>query len=240
MQTDLKILYEDDDLYIIDKAAGIHSVMLKNGGVSIAELLLTKNPDLAKVSNHSGDAGLVQRLDFDTSGCLLAAKNRATWEKLFLMLKNGEIKKTYLAIVEGIFNGPKVVDTFIASRSRHATKVQVLRKETPRSQKAHSEFFPKEINQEQQLSLVEGHAPIARRHQIRAHLSYLGFPLVGDVLYGSKHTLPEFFQRGFFLHAASLSFRHPVLDKELLISSPAPTILKDICALLREKDLGSK
>ena len=223
---EIKILYEDDDLYVIDKPAGIHSVMLEDGGPSVAELLLKRDPDLAKVSNHAGDAGLVQRLDFDTSGCLLAAKNKAIWDKLFLMLKNGEIKKSYLALVEGIFSEPKVVDTFIASRSRHSKKVQVLRKETPRSQKAHSEFFPKEINQDQQISLVEGHAPTARRHQIRAHLAYLGYPLVGDSLYGSKHSLPETFKRSFFLHAATLSFKHPILNRELSIISESSLSLR--------------
>jgi 23S rRNA pseudouridine1911/1915/1917 synthase len=213
------ILYEDDDLYVIDKPAGIHSVMLEGGGISIAELLLEQNPALAKISKNPNDAGLVQRLDLDTSGCLLAAKNKNTWEKLFLMLKNGEIKKSYLAVVEGIFAEPQVVESFIAPRSRHSKKVQVLRKEKPRSLSAYSEFFPKEINQEQQISLVEGHAPTARRHQIRAHLAYLGFPLVGDVLYGSKRTLPNDFKRSFFLHAATLSFKHPTLETELLISS---------------------
>ncbi len=218
----IPILYEDDDLCVLDKPAGIHSVMLEGGGASIAELLLAQNPKLASVSNNPNDAGLVQRLDYDTSGCLLVAKNKDSWEKLFFMLKSGEIKKTYLALVEGIFDEPKTVETFMASRSRHAKKVQVLRKEKPRSLKAYSEFFPKEIDQKQRISLVEGHAPTARRHQIRAHLAYLGHPLVGDSLYGSERTLPRHLKRRFLLHAESLLFTHPHQGQELLISSPLP------------------
>jgi len=220
LKTNFPILYEDEELFIISKPAGLHSVMLKKSeNISLAELLLNNNPFLAEVSNKTEDAGLLQRLDYDTSGCILGAKNKSAWDALFNALKNGQIQKTYLAISEGIFKENTELRTFIGEKGRHSHKVQIIR--TPHQKRileAFSIFSPLSNNKDLNLSLILASAPTARRHQIRAHLAYLGFPLLGDTLYGAMNSY-YFSKRGFFLHANQLTLNHPSSKKILSINS---------------------
>ncbi|MGI6524622.1 MAG: RluA family pseudouridine synthase [Bdellovibrionota bacterium] len=218
-----EVLFEDDDLFVLNKQAAIHSVMLTDSDLddSVAKYLNDTFPFLREVSDKVEDGALVHRLDFDTSGCLLGAKKRSVWLSLFEALKNGEIHKTYLALVEGRLITPRHLETFIGAKGRHSKKVQVVRdKRFDRTLPAVSDFFPLKFYKESDTSLVLAKAPTARRHQIRAHLSYIGFPLIGDILYGSKRKFEFSDKRSFFLHAKSLKFKHPVTGEGVIVEAP--------------------
>ena len=226
----LEILYEDNDIFVINKPAMLYSVMLKEdeNQSSLAKILLQDNPWLALVSNKKEDAGLLQRLDFETSGCILGAKNAKVWQILFNKLKAGEIHKTYLAMVEGSFKEKVHLETFLGSKGRHSQKVQIIRNpRQARTLPASSDFFPYSYNEKENISLVLAKVPTARRHQIRAHLSYLGYPLLGDTLYGSRKSFSFDQNRKFFLHAMLLEFPHPITKNELKIESTIQDYLRN-------------
>ena len=223
----LQFLYEDKDIFVVLKPQGIHSVRLPaGGGTSVADLLLEHNPILCEASRTPLDAGLVQRLDFETSGIMLGAKHRSIWDALFKSLLQGEIKKTYLAVIEGTLPEEAVrVSSYIGSPHRGARKMKVYTSRPPASARAlegTTDFSPLRCDKDLDISVVRASASPARRHQIRVHAAHLGHPLVGDSLYGStmeRAPTRESIQRQFFLHAATLSLRHPTLDTPIAITS---------------------
>jgi 23S rRNA-/tRNA-specific pseudouridylate synthase len=166
----------------------------------------------------------VQRLDFATSGILLGAKDRPTWDALYKALSAGEIKKSYVALVEGQIAEPLTVSTFIGSPHRGAKKMKIYsRPPSPpvRALPGDTKFENLAYLAPFDLSIVKAAASPARRHQIRAHAAYAGHPLVGDTLYGSRRTVGALCSepREFFLHAWILKFTHPVTGKLLELES---------------------
>lgn len=236
------LLYEDDDLLIVNKPCGIHSVEQRESDcASVAAALASYLPSLRTVSRDPLESGLVQRLDFETSGALIAAKNSSVWQRLRELLQEGEIKKHYLLLVEGIMTRSAEVSTLLGSRYRHSKKVSLLDEHSGSSGSritnirsalpAETNFQPLWSSADLHVTLLEARAPTARRHQIRAHAAHLGHPLLGDELYGSKRALAAVLgdQRppgvpGFFLHAERVEFLHPGNDSTLKISAPVPLL----------------
>ncbi len=218
----LNFLYEDTDIFVVYKPAGLHSVRLPNGGgSSLADLLLAHNPELKNASRSPGDAGLVQRLDLETSGVMLGAKNRAMWEALFQALRDGAITKHYVALVEGRIDTRCEIASYLGSPHRGAKKVKVYLREPAASVRAlygSTLVEPISFDPIRNQTLVRVAASPARRHQVRAHLAHLGHPLVGDTLYGASSTLKS--DRGFFLHAETIAFIHPKTHAEMVVRSP--------------------
>ncbi len=231
----LKFLYSDDALFVLDKPAGLHSVDLpKSKGNSLASLLLAEQPELAQVSQKAEDAGLVQRLDFDTSGCILGARNASCWNILFQELKILSIAKTYLVLLEGRLSD-QTFRSFLGNKKASSKKVKNYISKPPTGVRAlagETTFKTLAYNSELNISLVKASASLARRHQIRAHSSYLKAPLLGDELYGSERKLqdllPDLGNRGFFLHAQTLSFTHPMTNKAMTIEAPTPEALNGL------------
>ncbi len=217
----LQFLYEDTDIFAVYKPAGLHSVRLPNGGgLSLADLLLAHDPELRSAARTPEDAGLVQRLDLETSGVVLGAKNRVTWEKLFGALREGAITKHYVALVEGRVDTQREFASYLGSPHRGAKKVKVYLSEPATSVRAlygSTLIQPISYDTVRNETLVRVTASPARRHQVRAHLAYLGHPLVGDTLYGARSALSD--ARTFFLHAELVSFHHPVTGAERTIHS---------------------
>jgi len=215
---------------LINKPAEIHSVKLSNSEApSIAEILLDKNPDCSKISQRPEDAGLINRLDFETSGILIAAKKKKTWNKLRQMIQDGKIKKGYIALLEGRLPESISIDNFIGSPNRGASKVRVYKKRpysTSRVLQAQSILAPLEYLKEIDCTIAEISAPTARRHQVRAHSASIGHPLVGDKLYGSNRELSQLLKREglppFFLHALWLELQHPETGELLTKRCPPP------------------
>ncbi len=222
---DLDFLFNDESIFAVYKPAGIHSVRIPSGGgQSIADLLCHHNPELEHAAPSPLDAGLVQRLDLETSGILLGAKTRELWQALHDSLLAGAITKSYVAVVSGHVASKVSVTSYIGSPHRGAQKVKIYEKEPAkkaRALKGTTLFSPLVYISDREATLVEAVASPARRHQIRAHAAHLGHPLVGDSLYGSTKQLAELSAqpRAFFLHAWKLSFQHPLSTKTICLEA---------------------
>lgn len=201
------IVYEDNQFLVLDKPGGIHSVRQENNSdYSLALWLIERDPEAGRVAIRPGDAGLVQRLDFETSGLILAAKDKESWQNLREQLMQGKIEKRYHCLLEGKLPEQEVsVSNFIGSPYRSGSKVRVYEKmpgKPHRALAASTKFSTKGVAPKSSNTLVEVTVATARRHQIRAHAAYLGHPLVGDKLYGSKSSMGVEFSSAFYLQAS--------------------------------------
>lgn len=219
-------LYNDGDIFAVYKPAGSHSVQLrKGGGWSIADELLRESPFLAQASEKPGDAGLINRLDEETSGILLGATSRSVWEKLYKQAHHGDVHKKYALIVEGRVTQEFSITSFIGTPHRGASKVKVYEKRPPswaRALEGTTSYSPHQHIPLHNVTILLASASPARRHQVRAHAAHLGIPLIGDSLYGSTRPLPPIVKssRRFFLHAYHISFQHPILGTRITVESP--------------------
>lgn len=224
-----EIIYQDKNLLVLNKPAGLHSVRQKGSeNFSVAQWLIQKDSSLEQIGN-SGDAGLVQRLDFDTSGLLIAAKDNSIWEALHKLIMQGGLKKYYFCLVEGIPEEKNIeIKSFIGSPYRRASKVKVYKKnpgKPHRALAAKTNFSLLSFNKKSKFSLFKAEASTARRHQIRAHAAAIGHPLVGDSLYGAKQILDQY-DAGFYLQASFISFLHPLTGKKLEFMLQIPDAIK--------------
>ena len=225
-----EFLLNDAELFAVAKPASLHSVMQpRSDNLSVAELLLESYPALKTAAPKGEDAGLVNRLDYDTSGILLGAWSRGAWERLSTLLKSGEITKSYHVILEGNLASPRRISGWIGSPYRRGSKVRVYSSAPPKSVRAlpaTSEVHPVCYDKEADCTLALVDCAVARRHQVRAHCAALGHPLLGDLLYGSARRLIELAHadesRGFFLHAGRASFYHPMTQERVTLEAPLP------------------
>ena len=204
----------------IKKPSCVHSVnsAKKTENHSIAEILIKNNPKAKLVSIKPEDGGLVNRLDYETSGIILAAKDRKTWGLMREKFKKSEIKKTYLAVMEGKVPESIKVENYIGSGGRNSKKVKVFSYKPPLKYRASAAatFFKRlKYNKENNTSLVEARIITGVRHQIRAHAKFIKHPLAGDKLYGSVFDSTDVF----FLHSSGLEFLHPCTGEKLIIKS---------------------
>ncbi len=205
----LDVLLEKDGYVVVDKPAGVPSHPLKEGELgTLAGALVARYPEMRGVGYRNREPGILHRLDTDTSGVMLAARDQETFDALRRQLQAGQIEKRYLARCQGIVPAPIVIDTPIANDPRDRRKVRACidprEIKRLRAQAARTELLvstPAEHG-----SLVEVRADNARRHQIRVHLASIGHPLLGDTLYGGL-TLENLDRH--LLHAASITFTDP-------------------------------
>ena len=243
----LSILYEDDHLAVIDKPAGmmVHAGSgatddERNQGTLVNALLHHFN----KLSNVGGELrpGIVHRLDKQTSGIIVVAKDDSTHRKLGEMFSGRELEKTYLALVHGnivpdntTINLP--IGRDLVRRTRMTTR-RSLESEGVRPAVSHVKVLERiRSTRYGQFTLVEVRIETGRTHQIRVHLQSLGHPVVGDTLYGAPHNIGQApdtlsLDRN-FLHAAKLVFQHPRIKKTMTMESPLPPELESLLNVLR-------
>lgn len=203
------IIFEDDNLMVINKPTNIHSSSIPSSKEESIVTHLRKNfPDLDSVND---ECGLLQRLDFETTGCLMVAKNPTAFKYYKNLIKKKHIEKQYLILVKGRFFDKKTTEGYIGSRYRRSKKVSVVENSKDRFLFAKTSFSLEKYIEDKNISIVKARTSTGRRHQIRAKAANLDFSLIGDVLYGSKNKLEEFFPEErnlpkFVLHASSLSF----------------------------------
>jgi len=209
----LELLYEDEDLLVVNKPAGmvVHAGADHEQG-TLVNALLHHSAHLS--AQDSFRPGLVHRLDKETSGCLLIAKNDEVHAALSQLFSTRKINKTYLAITTGVPRQKKgTIDLPIGRHPVQRLKMTIRR--PPSGRHATTDY--------EVLATTTTHALIAcsphtgRMHQIRVHLQQLGHPIVGDPLYGKR----EQWQRH-LLHAWKLEFAHPKSEKKMSIEAPVP------------------
>ncbi|MFU2487620.1 RluA family pseudouridine synthase [Thauera sp. WH-1] len=215
----LPVVYEDDALLVIDKPSGkaVHG----GSGVSygVIEQLRAQRPELRMLE-------LAHRLDRETSGLLIVAKKRSALTALHDMLREGKVEKRYLTLVPGRWANPlqhvkAPLHKYLTAEGERRVRV------SEEGKAAHSVM--RLIRRWRDFSLLEVELKTGRTHQIRVHLAHLGFPLCGDDKYGdfalNKRLEGEGLKR-MFLHAAQLSFKHPISGETLAFASPLPPDLK--------------
>lgn len=214
----LDIVYEDDDLLVINKASGM--VVHPAPGHYTNTLV---NALLYRFNITSGDKmrpGIVHRLDKDTSGLMLVAKNEETHEKLSKMIGNKEVERRYLAITTGVIKTDTgTIDAPIGRDQRNRLKMQVT---DVNAKEAITHF--KVLKRYKANTLIECILETGRTHQIRVHLAYINYPIVNDPLYGKEKNCTEF---GQMLHSKSIRFNHPRTNKELYFEVDPPKEFKE-------------
>jgi len=214
-QIALEILFEDDDLLVLNKPAGL--VMHPGAGHQQHTLV---NALLAHCQNLSGIGGkerpgIVHRLDKETSGVLVVAKNDSTHRDLSKQFAARTMQKIYLALVAGVpRKSTGVIDKAIARHPVHRQRMSIARRQ---GRAAKTEY--RVLRAGAGMSLLECTLHSGRTHQIRVHLHHLAHPVLGDKLYGGKHS--GNFPRQ-MLHAWKLAFRHPRTSEVMTFEAPVP------------------
>ena len=213
----LNIIYEDDDLLIIDKPAGltVHPAP-GNPRHTLANAVLSYFPDLP-TSADATRPGIVHRLDKDTSGLIIVAKNRLALNRLADQFKAHTVLKVYIVLVKGKLSPQKgFIEAPIGRDPRNRKRMAVVEK----GRDARTEY--KVIKYVGNSSLIEVRLETGRTHQIRVHLAAIGYPVVGDVIYGVKSA---FIARQ-FLHAHRLGFKLPSSNEYKEFTSELPPDLE--------------
>ena len=251
----LDVVYEDNDLAVINKPAGmqVHAGAgatedARNRGTLVNALLHRFNA-LSEVGGELRP-GIVHRLDKETSGLIVVAKNDAAHHKLARQFSGRQVKKTYIALVQG---WPKrdvgTIDAPIARDMSRRTRM-TTRGVDGRSAVSHYKVLEKFQSAYGKFALVEVKIETGRTHQIRVHMASLGHPVVGDTLYGAAgelnpgnpgrtvgaaRALPRLSLDRNFLHAARVEFAHPASAKALSFEAPLPGELVNFMNRLRER-----
>jgi len=226
----LKIVYEDGDLVVVDKPAGlcVHPAPGHTSG-TLVNALLFRYPELSLMA--SPRPGIVHRLDMDTSGLIMIARREPA--RLFLSqeLKARRVNKRYLVLVRGrVVPEQGIIEAPLGRNPGNRKKMAVV----PGGREARTSY--RVLRHMEGFSLVEASPETGRTHQIRVHFASLGHPVVGDRLYGAKSPL---FERQ-FLHACYLGFRHPREGRWLEFTSPLPPDLEEGLKALSLKDSSAK
>jgi 23S rRNA pseudouridine1911/1915/1917 synthase len=223
----LEIVYEDDYLLIINKEAGlmVHPVGSKTEGTLVNRLLF----HIKNLSNIGGvlRPGIVHRLDKDTSGLMVVAKTEEAHIKLSEMLKEHKIKRKYLALVKGKIKEKNGTINLPIKRKSGETKMTI----SAFGRRAVTHY--KKLDEIGPFTLLEIKLETGRTHQIRTHLSYIGHPIVGDLVYGGK--TKELPLKRQFLHSYEISFNHPIIEKEIKAFSMLTFDLLNTLHILREQ-----
>jgi 23S rRNA pseudouridine1911/1915/1917 synthase len=207
----LEILFEDDDLLMLNKPPGL--VVHPGAGNQTHTLVNALLHHCTSLSGIGGKQrpGIVHRLDKETSGCLVVAKNDAAHQELARQFADREVKKIYLALVVGTFKRPR--GTIDAAIGRHPVQRKKMTVDLRRGRAAKTEY--RVVRSGGGISLVECALHSGRTHQIRVHLRHLGHAIVGDALYGKKGGAPRQ-----MLHAWKLGFSHPRSGEWLSFEAP--------------------
>ena len=214
----LDIIYENDDLLIINKPSGmvVHPAP-GNYDNTLVNALLGKY----SLSNDNLRPGIVHRLDKDTSGLMLVAKNDWAHDKLSEMIKEKQVKRTYLALVSGVINHETgTIDAPIGRDTRTREKMMIT---DINSKNAVTHF--KVLERFKNHTLIECYLETGRTHQIRVHMAYIGYPIVNDFIYGKEKIDKEF---GQLLHSKRIEFNNPRDNNHLLYEVDAPNKFYEI------------
>ena len=228
----LDIRYEDEDMLVINKPAGmvVHPAVGHSSG-TLVNAILAHCPDLPGIGGEKRP-GIVHRLDKETSGLIVIAKNELALRHLQAQFKDRTVGKQYLALVDGQVQPPTaLIDAPIGRDPRQRKKMAVI----PFGSSAHSRPAQTQydtVTGYDDYTLLRCELFTGRTHQIRVHLAYIGFPIVGDKVYGRRK--PSIPLKRHFLHAAVLQLKRPSDNEELTLHAELPPELDAILKKLAE------
>jgi len=224
----LDVVYEDKDVLVVNKAAGmvVHPAPGHHDD-TLVNALIARYPDIQRDGTDQRP-GIIHRIDKDTSGLMIIARNATAQAALAEQMKRREIVKRYLALVEGVVALDQgSIDAPIGRNPRHRQQMAIT---AVGSREARTHFRVLERFSRHTLLLVE--LETGRTHQIRVHLKAIGHPLVGDPVYGSGSTIRGSTLKRQFLHAYQLKFTHPTTGAVMDLEAPLPD---DLRAVLDQK-----
>jgi 23S rRNA pseudouridine1911/1915/1917 synthase len=221
----IEIVFEDQDVIVVNKPQGmvVHPSAGHTHGTLVNALLY--HADRLSSINDVVRPGIVHRIDKDTSGLLMVAKNDQAHESLAKQLKDKTTLRKYIALVHGEIPHEKGEINAPIGRSKADRKMQAVI-EGGKPAVTHFTVLERFTG----FTLVELQLETGRTHQIRVHMKYIGYPLAGDPLYGPRKTLPG---QGQFLHAKVLGFKHPTTGAEMIFEAPLPQLFEKTLQQLR-------
>lgn len=228
----LEIIYEDNDIIVVNKPKGlvVHPANGNPDGTLVNAIMAICKDSLSGIGGEIRP-GIVHRLDKDTSGVLIIAKNDKAHINLSEQIKNHEVEKTYWALVRGIVKENEATIKMPIGRSTKDRKKMAV---TKNGKEAITHFKVLERYVQDNCTLLEVKIETGRTHQIRVHLSQIGYPIIGDTTYSNGKN--KWGIEGQCLHAKSLKFKHPITGKEMYLEAELPKYFKD---LLGHGDTGT-
>ena len=218
----LDIIYQDKYIIVINKPKGmvVHPANGNPDGTLVNAIMAICKDSLSGIGGELRP-GIVHRLDKDTSGLVIIAKNDKAHINLSEQIQAREVKKTYIALVRGIVKENEATINMPIGRSTKDRKKMAVTKD---GKEAITHF--KVIKRYAGYTLLELIIETGRTHQIRVHLSQIGYPIIGDIVYSNGKN--PFNVEGQMLHAAKLKFKHPVNEEEIEVQAPLPEYFKNV------------
>lgn len=220
----VEIIYEDKDIIVVNKPKGlvVHPANGNPDGTLVNAIMAICKDSLSGIGGEIRP-GIVHRLDKDTSGILVVAKNDKAHINMSEQIKEHQVKKTYIALVRGIVKENEATINMPIGRSTKDRKKMAV---TKNGKEAITHFKVLKRYPSENCTLLEVRIETGRTHQIRVHLSQIGYPVIGDTTYSSGKNKWEV--QGQCLHAKSLEFRHPITGKEMFLEAELPEYLQKI------------
>ena len=227
----IEIIYEDSDIIVVNKPKGmvVHPANGNPDGTLVNAIMAICKDSLSGIGGEIRP-GIVHRIDKDTSGLLIVAKNDNAHVKMSEQIKNHEVKKTYIALVRGIFKENEATIDMPIGRSTSDRKKMAVNKNGK-----NAITHIKVLKRFDKYTLLKVNIETGRTHQIRVHLSHIGYPIVGDYTYSNGKN--EFDVVGQCLHAQKLEFKHPITQKDMCLEAELPQYFKDILDKLKNREI---
>ena len=228
----IPILYEDNDIIVVNKPKGmvVHPANGNLDGTLVNAVMAICKDSLSGIGGEIRP-GIVHRLDKDTSGVIIVAKNDKAHINLSEQIKNHQVEKTYIALVRGVVKENQATIDMPISRSTKDRKKMAVNKNGKR---AVTHFIVLKRFPKDNCTLLQVKIETGRTHQIRVHMAEIGHPLIGDTVYSSGKNLWGI--EGQCLHAKSLKFKHPITEKEMYIEAPLPEYFLNLINKLEENE----
>ena len=216
----IEIIYEDSDIIVVNKPKGmvVHPANGNPDGTLVNAIMAICKDSLSGIGGEIRP-GIVHRIDKDTSGLLIVAKNDNAHVKMSEQIKNHEVKKTYIALVRGVFKENEATIDMPIGRSTSDRKKMAVNKNGK-----NAITHIKVLKRFDKYTLLKVNIETGRTHQIRVHLSHIGYPIVGDYTYSNGKN--EFDVIGQCLHAQKLEFKHPITQKDMSLSRYASAYIE--------------
>ena len=227
----IEIIYEDSDIIVVNKPKGmvVHPANGNPDGTLVNAIMAICKDSLSGIGGEIRP-GIVHRIDKDTSGLLIVAKNDNAHVKMSEQIKNHEVKKTYIALVGGVFKENEATIDMPIGRSTSDRKKMAVNKNGK-----NAITHIKVLKRFDKYTLLKVNIETGRTHQIRVHLSHIGYPIVGDYTYSNGKN--EFDVIGQCLHAQKLEFKHPITQKDMCLEAELPQYFKDILDKLKDREI---